>query len=139
MRQDDGSISLDGYFPFESLAILRQSLLRLVVFIFLILVLSLCRLRLISPYSLLESVVSLLEERHMSIEFLHVECAIEVYESVHTDGIAERSAVFEVGASLPIIRRLILDISCYPVENRDKIERQLIRRRHALLIIERST
>ena len=110
-------------------------LLRLLAFLLL------CLLRLAAVCGrvvFLETVVGLLQERHMVVEFLHVELSVDVYLAVVGDGVAKRSAVFEVRTAHPVVRSVVRSVGCYPVEHRNEINRQLVRRLERLVVLQRS-
>ena len=88
-------------------------------------------------FFLAETVIGLFQERNLVVESLQTERTVEVERAVVGNDVAERSAVFEVGSAHPIIGRVEGNIACHPVENRDKVERQLIGRLERLIVVER--
>ena len=85
----------------------------------------------------LEPVVCLLQERHMVIELLHVEGAVKTDLTVVADGVAQRRAVFKVGATHPVVGGGVLGVGVHPVEDGYEVERQLVGSRERLVIVER--
>ena len=153
MGHSDGCIGLDFYFLFKSLFVLGQSLFFLG---FILLLFSLwawpsatpCRLVLVvqvfpgrlvavgGTRRLAETVVGLFQERHMVVEFLQIERAIDVGRTVHRNHITQRRAVFQIGASCPIIGRVVAGITVHPIEDGQQVERQLVGCLERLVVVQ---
>ena len=73
----------------------------------------------------------------MVIELLHVEGAVKTDLTVVADGVAQRRAVFKVGATHPVVGGGVLGVGVHPVEDGYEVERQLVGSRERLVIVER--
>jgi len=85
---------------------------------------------------LVEPLVGLAQERQMIVKAGEVERAVDVELPVILYGIAERGAVFEVGATYPVVGRAIRRVAVDPVEDGNEVQGQLVRQREVLLIVE---
>ena len=70
-----------------------------------------------------ETVVGRLEEGNVIVELLHVERAVDAQLAVVHDGVAQRGAIVQRSAPVPVVGGIVVGIGVHPVENGDEIER----------------
>ena len=88
---------------------------------------------------LLETLVGLLEEGEVVVERLHVERAVDGNLTVVGDGVTQRRAVFLLTTTHPVIGCGVVGIGIQPVEDGQLVQRQLIRGRERLAVVQRTT
>ena len=97
-----------------------------------------CFLRLLR-YGLAETLVRLLEEGEVVVKRLHIEVTIDVQLTIVRNGITQTGAIGQLCTTHPVISSIIRSIGSHPVEDGQLIQRQLIRCREGLAIVERTS
>ena len=137
MRHLERGVGHEGYLLLVSPLVLGQLSAQLFVACRLTIVLGTRLLGIATRTVATETLVGLLEERYVVVQFLHVELGVDISLTVVGDVVAKRRAVFKVGAAHPIVRSRIAGIGRNPVEYGQQIDRQLIRSLELLVVVER--
>ena len=87
--------------------------------------------------SLLETVVGFLQEGEMIIERLHVQRTIDVELAAVGDGVTQVETGLGDRTALPVVGGIVAGIGINPIEDGELVQRQLIRRREGLTIVQR--
>ena len=88
---------------------------------------------------LAETLVRLLEEGEVVVKRLHIEVAIDVQLTIVRNGITQTGTIGQLCTTHPVISSIIRSIGSHPVEDGQLIQRQLIRCREGLAIVERTS
>ena len=75
----------------------------------------------------------------MVIEGDEIKRHVHVYLTIAGDGVAQAGSILQLGTTHPCIAPRIRSIGIHPIENRQFVERQLIRGGYLLLVVERCT
>ena len=90
-------------------------------------------------YGLAETLVRLLEEGEVVVKRLHIEVTVDVQLTIVRNGITQAGTIGQLCSTHPVISSIIRGIGSHPVEDGQLIQRQLIRCREGLAIVERTS
>ena len=87
----------------------------------------------------LETFVYLLQEWDVVIKCFKVECTVNREVAIGSNGVTKTGSILKFSTTYPCILTSVRRIGIEPIEDRQFVERQLIRGCNLLLVVERGT